>query len=117
MLLLRGVKDRSGKLRIERKCEHAFERVSAAVPEFTAVRKLLDFGGDQPQPPGLGYALNHRGSLRRSRNAIFAIARWRRRNTPPSTDVIGRLLLTFTRMADHIAKSQSMEPLTAGNVE
>jgi hypothetical protein len=48
MLLLRGVKDRSGKLRIERKCEHAFERVSAAVPEFTAVRKLLDFGGDQP---------------------------------------------------------------------
>jgi hypothetical protein len=77
MLLLRGVKDRSGKLRIERKCEHAFERVSGVVPEFTAVRKLLDFGGDQPQPPGLGYALNHRGSLRRSRNAIFAIARWR----------------------------------------
>lgn len=78
MRLLRGVKDRSGKLRIERKCEHAFECVSAAVPEFAAVRKLLDFGGDQPQPPGLGYALNYRGTLRSAtRNAIFAIARWR----------------------------------------
>jgi hypothetical protein len=198
MLLPRRVKDCPGKLRIERARDHAFEHVSAAVPQFDAVRKLLGFGGDQSQPRGLGYArsiiaglcalaecqcqsvlraapagddavLVAQGNVavrvlacRRiicritdagiggdrddllNRGAglvpnfdlvgqIFPIDRTgragarrgisssrspggARRNSPLSTDVIGRFLLTFTRMADRIAKSQGVEPLTAGNV-
>lgn len=62
MLLARRVKNRAGKLGVNCAREHALERGCGAVPQFNAVRKLLGLAGDKAQPPGLGYALVHRGS-------------------------------------------------------
>jgi len=73
MLLSRRVKDRPRKLRVERAREYAFEHLSAAIPQFDTIGKHLGMVGDDAQPPGFGYALNHRGSLRRSRNAYSVL--------------------------------------------
>lgn len=38
---MRGVEDRTGKLRIERAAQHAFENARARIPDFDAVRELV----------------------------------------------------------------------------
>jgi hypothetical protein len=73
MLLACRVKNRAGKLGVNCAREHALERGCGAVPQFHAVRKLLGLAGDKAQPPGLGYALVHRGSLRGSRISISVL--------------------------------------------
>ena len=53
MFLLRGVEDRTGKLRIERAGQHAFENARARIPDFDAVRELIGLRCYNAKAPNL----------------------------------------------------------------
>jgi hypothetical protein len=75
MFLLRGVEDRTGKLRIERAGQHAFENARARIPDFDAVRELIGLRCYNAKAPNLFTPSLIRGSQAHCRTPVNASGR------------------------------------------